>query len=320
MRAIRNVVFTKFALLFSAATAALALIAPMQAAALTTTAPGCGQSGPIVSGLWAGFNAATGAHAGCSTGTPTSVPPSGSGYAALGDSVAAGAGLPSNGASAVCPVSDQAYPALVAASLGQNYQTYACGGATVGDLFTEQHLSGTSQDVPPQLSRMFAASKPSRISITAGANDVYWPSYVRKCYISTCGTAADRTVVNGLITTMRAKLAYALSDIRRHSGSTLPRVVVTGYYRPLSPACAGVQTGITATEINWLNSETDALNQALSATTTAYSFVRFAPVSFSGHELCTTNPWIQGPTDPAPFHPTAAGQQVIAQAVLAKMQ
>ena len=36
--------------------------------------------------------------------------------------------------------------------------------------------------------------------------------------------------------------------------------------------------------------------------------------SFTGHELCTADPYVQGPGDPAPLHPTAAGELAIALA------
>ena len=36
--------------------------------------------------------------------------------------------------------------------------------------------------------------------------------------------------------------------------------------------------------------------------------------SFTGHELCTADPWVQGPGDPAPLHPTEAGELAIALA------
>ena len=35
---------------------------------------------------------------------------------------------------------------------------------------------------------------------------------------------------------------------------------------------------------------------------------------FSGHELCTSSSYVQGPSDPAPLHPNARGQLVIALA------
>ena len=35
---------------------------------------------------------------------------------------------------------------------------------------------------------------------------------------------------------------------------------------------------------------------------------------FTGHELCSADPYVQGPGDPAPLHPTAAGELAIALA------
>ena len=43
---------------------------------------------------------------------------------------------------------------------------------------------------------------------------------------------------------------------------------------------------------------------------------------FAGHELCTADPYVQGPDDPAPLHPTATGELAIAladQQALAKL-
>ena len=35
---------------------------------------------------------------------------------------------------------------------------------------------------------------------------------------------------------------------------------------------------------------------------------------FTGHQLCSGDPWVQGPGDPAPLHPTATGELAIALA------
>jgi hypothetical protein len=42
----------------------------------------------------------------------------------------------------------------------------------------------------------------------------------------------------------------------------------------------------------------------------------FTPVQprFDGHELCTSQPYVQGLRDNAPLHPTAAGELAIALA------
>jgi lysophospholipase L1-like esterase len=297
-------------------------ISPIASAATSDAV--CPDGGPITSGLWQGFSMATGMQPGCqsNTATPGSVPPptgSDHTYVALGDSVAAGLGLSpmQPGTNPACGVSSEAYPALVASALGRPYQTAACSGATMGDLFTEQHIDSTGQDIAPQINTAFANDKPSLITITAGANDVHWSDFIGKCYATTCGTTADQVTSAQLMVALRVKLAYALQDIRLRSAGSPPKVIVTGYYNPLSMACAQPQTGLTPDEITWLDSQGAALNQVLANTVSHYSFARFAPVDFSGHELCTSDPWVQGPQDAAPLHPTAEGQQAIARSVLA---
>jgi lysophospholipase L1-like esterase len=241
------------------------------------------------------------------------------GYVALGDSVAAGLGLLGTvpGSDPACGVTNQSYARLVAESLKTSYRTFACSGATAGDLRTEQHLTGTSRDIEPQLARAFAAGTPSLISITAGANDVQWNYFVNKCNTGNCGTLADRIAIAGLLGALRTKLSSSMRNISDRSNGHPPRVVLTGYYRMFSAACAQQQSNITAGEIAWLNKQTDALNRVLIDTAKDYrSFVRYAPVTFRGHELCTATPWVQGPQDKAPFHPTYSGQRIISKAVV----
>lgn len=245
------------------------------------------------------------------------------GYVALGDSVAAGLGAgptQSGTTDPACRVSTQAYPTVVASALGRQYRNVACSGATVGDLVTEQHLSGTTRDIEPQLDQAFAGGVPSLMTLTAGANDVRTQYFVRKCTTGTCGTGTDQVLARQLVTAMQLKLNYALRDIARRSGGSPPRVVITGYYYPLSLACTQQQSAITPSEVQWVNSQTDALNQALANTANNFSFVRYVPVDFRGHELCTTDPWVQGLQDPAPVHPTAQGQRAIARSVLGAMR
>jgi len=272
---------------------------------------------PIISGLWQGVNnLALGTDSGCVSATPSQQSTTGR-YVALGDSVAAGLGLPpAAGSDPACGVSTQAYPAQVAASLGMPYQNLACSGATAGDLVTEQHLSGTSRDIEPQLNMAFANGTPQLITITAGANDMYWQYFARQCYISTCGTATDQAITSWFRAVTAVKLGYALQSIQNRGGGSVPRVVLTGYYQPLSAACAQQLPAITSAESAWLNSQLASLNQTISSVSAGFSFARYAAVDFSGHELCTAQPWVQGINSNAPLHPTAAGQQAIAVAVL----
>ena len=56
-----------------------------------------------------------------------------------------------------------------------------------------------------------------------------------------------------------------------------------------------------------------ALNKVLAGGAQATSQISVQP-DFTGHALCDPGPYVQGAKDPAPFHPTAAGQLAIALA------
>lgn len=307
---------------------ALVITAPVSAATNRTE-----KCDPIASGLWAGVNLILDTNFGCKeksanknrTNQPNSTPkqpqkPQPSRYVALGDSVAAGIGLSPRtaGTDPACGTTNQAYPVRVANQLNIPHQNLACSGATAGDLVSEQHLSVTSRDIDPQLNQAFANGKPSLISVTAGANDTQWDAFLRKCYASECGTEADKAITTGLLTALELKLRYILNDINLRSNGKPPRVIFTGYYQPFANACAQQQTNVTRGELGWLSSQTRALNETIQDVVNDYSFARFAPVNFGGHELCSSEPWVQGVHAAAPFHPTARGQQAIANAVISQ--
>jgi len=53
------------------------------------------------------------------------------------------------------------------------------------------------------------------------------------------------------------------------------------------------------------------MNAVLEQGAQAFGFTSVRP-HFDGHELCTRQSWLQGMSDPAPFHPSAAGELAIA--------
>jgi lysophospholipase L1-like esterase len=203
----------------------------------------------------------------------------------------------------------------VAQTLNLKLSPATCSGAVTSDLYSKQTLSN-SQTIPAQLDTAFANGTPQLITITVGANDIHWSSYVGKCLVSTCGTWSDTAVATISRVEMQAKLAYVFYQIGQRSHGTPPRVVVTGYYNPVSPACTAVMPQLTANEISWLTSQEQSLNRAIKNTSSLFSFVTFAPVDFTGHDICSTSSWVQSPSGAAPLHPTAAGQAVIAKSVL----
>lgn len=246
-------------------------------------------------------------------------------YVALGDSVAAGLGLPlianATTQDATCGRSSQSYAYEVGRQLGRPTTLLACSGATAGDLNTQQGIDGPNP--PAQIRSAFANGTPGLISITAGANDSYWQRFIQKCYTSTCGSRSDTVIANTALRLMQAKYQVAMENIRIRAAanaSPTPMVVLTGYYNPLSQACLAqpaLSSRLTQAELTWLTGSINALNKTISDMAASYSgFARYAAVDFSGHDLCSAEPWIQGLSDAAPVHPTTAGQQAIARSVL----
>jgi lysophospholipase L1-like esterase len=234
----------------------------------------------------------------------------------LGDSVAAGVGLPAASSTddPRCGRSSQAYAYKVAQVTGLTLTHAACSGATAGDLVSKQRLDGPN--IAAQLDTAFAGGVPKVISITAGANDVHWLDIVKTCYATNCNNANVRGGFDLAQYAVSAKYAAALAYIQWLSrGATPPKVVITGYYNPVSAACASVVPQFTPGELSWMSSAVAQMNTTLRKAATGYSNVTFAPVDFTGHDICSASPWVQGQSDLTPFHPNAAGQQAMAASV-----
>jgi len=296
---------------------------------MTGAASAQSQPNPIWCGLWTGANlnvtsiphcASSNAGSTNSNNQNTTPPASGT-YASLGDSVAAGLGLPlsSNPTSSdtQCGRSPFGYPGIVAANLNLPLQNLACSGATAGDLVTQQRTSGPNPSA--QLNIAFAGGTPRLITITAGANDVHWQDFIRACYTTDCTSSMYTTLANTYLSVLRLKLQYVFSSIQSRSSGAPPQVIVSGYYNPVSTACSTITPQITPAELSWIQQQTSALNSTIQNTTAAYSFAKFVPLNFTGHDACSSDPWVQGMQDAAPFHPTIRGQQAIANAIISAL-
>lgn len=242
-------------------------------------------------------------------------------YAALGDSVAAGVGLPSPVAVPAeqvrCGRTTESYPFLVAARLGTNVTDVTCSGATAGDLFTAQR-SG-SPNLPPQLDTAFANGTPQIMTITAGANDLNWQQFLYICYRANCATPTQTALSNTQLAALKLKLHTLFTDIQLRSDFAPPTVLYTGYYNPVSTSCQGIIPSISNTEVTWITERVNRLNATIADVAGHYSFVRFVPINFTGHDLCSSQSWVQGLNDPQPIHPTTAGQQAIANSVISAL-
>jgi lysophospholipase L1-like esterase len=252
-------------------------------------------------------------------------------YVALGDSVAAGLGLPlvSNATTEdmACGRSSEAYSTTVANGINAQLSkvhlqlassNVACQGAAVGSLTQAQTLGSTT--VQPQLDKAFSAGTPALLTLTIGANDVHWSSFLGACFsAANCDTPDNTAAAQAYIATMQSQLAATLAGIRDRSAYGIaPLTVVTGYYNPISMHC--VNSNLSADEVSWLTSMTADFNTALQAAAhTAGAFTRFAPIDFTDHDICSSDPWVQRPGvsgEPAAFHPNAQGQKAMGDAVL----
>jgi hypothetical protein len=99
-----------------------------------------------------------------------------------------------------------------------------------------------------------------------------------------------------------------------HYQTPLPHVIVVF---PLSSINCSDLSGINVSELGWGRQQQVDLNNALEQIVSHFSYARFATIDFAGHELCTSDPWVQGLNDSAPYHPTDAGQVEFANQVIA---
>ena len=251
------------------------------------------------------------------TQTPTKAAVQGS-YVALGDSVAAGVGLSDPSDSSACDRTNQAYANTVAAGLNLKLTNLACSGATLpAGILGSQNVNNLM--APTQLADLFALPKPNLISLTIGANDAGWTTVIASCYTGVCGTSADSAGVNARLAVMSNNLKTALAGIQTHYGASVPHVVVTGYHQvfPVTSGSCADLTGVDAAEQAWGRQQQAALNATIQSVVSGFSFAVFAPVDFTGHELCSSSSWVQGLGDKEPYHPTADGQAEYARQVVA---
>ena len=241
-------------------------------------------------------------------------------YIALGDSVAAGVGLTPDSGSSACDRTDQSYAHIIASDKHYSLTNLACSSATLAEGINGGQTVNQLL-IKPQLTQLYAVKNPKLITLTIGANDSGWLQLLGKCYQSECGGAIDRAVFQQQVASMQTSLTDTLKQIRAHY-SVAPTIVVAGYYRvfpeQVTATCTDL-TGIDAQELAWGREMQDSLNNAVWTAVSDAGAINYAQGDFTGHELCTDDPWVQGLTDKQPYHPTAQGQIVIAKQVEAQV-
>jgi lysophospholipase L1-like esterase len=253
----------------------------------------------------------------------------------IGDSTAAGEGNPlvahPGRDDRACRRSQDSYAHTLQTATGSQVLNLACSSATVGSgLLGPQTVHGTV--VPAQVGRLKAVSSAQAVIVSIGANDVGWTDFVRYCAVAPqCGNRVDEQLFHSRIDRFKvqyAQLLQQLAELPRH-----PSVIVNQYYDPLGPSVdclepsvargsspspsssASSPPGGLAGNVDTLRSEIAQLNAVLANGATAFHDLVVRP-DFTGHTVCSAQPWVQGADAAAPLHPTSAGELAIAAADL----
>ncbi|MEU9129620.1 SGNH/GDSL hydrolase family protein [Kitasatospora sp. NPDC048540] len=265
-------------------------------------------------------------------------------YVALGDSYAAGAGVPGQSAG-LCLRSDHNYGHLVAAALKSSaYTDTTCSAAKIKAITSAQYDAFIRVN-DPQIDSVTADTE--LITVGIGGNDLGTSDLGIADVIATCiggavvnplGTPCKDHYADGhwdwsswswqwgtdtlrqRIDAARPQLADALQRI--HAKAPKAKVLLVGYPSVLPDDewnCVGRQP-VTVGDVAYLRGVLGSLNSMLASTAAANgtTYVDTATPT-KGHDICSDDRWIEG-TIPhslaVPFHPNATGEAVMSRAVL----
>jgi lysophospholipase L1-like esterase len=251
-------------------------------------------------------------------------------YVGLGDSYAAGPGIPLQIEPFGCAKSDHNYAHLAAPRLAQSaFRDPTCSGAKTTHMTTSQGVSPGPN--PPQFNSLDADTQ--IVSLTIGGNDIGFSSIAQDCFsLTPAGSPTapggspckDKYTVNGQdevsrrIAETAPKVGQVLTDI--HTRSPLARVFVVNYSAILphtGPGC-WPQLPLAEGDVPWLRAKQEELNTMLADQAAANTAVLVDVYAQSiGHDACQmpTVRWVEPatPSSPAaPVHPNIWGMQAMA--------
>jgi len=247
-------------------------------------------------------------------------------------------------ADTACQRSSDAYAEVLAAATGWGVENLACASASISDGLLTPQFGRRPVTPAPQVGVLKSINSLEAVIVSIGANDIGWADFLKYCYgLSRCDDQVSERLMQNRLDTFRlqyAQLLQQLADL-----PTRPGVIITGYYDPFGdtfdcPALTDPQAPEPAppgygfapdtaeddpaqkagTKVEPLRSILAQLNQVLEQGADAFgSDFDFVLPTFEGHALCSAQPWVQGLSEPHPFHPNAAGELAIAAAQLPKL-
>jgi lysophospholipase L1-like esterase len=234
----------------------------------------------------------------------------------IGDSTAAGAGLPwvpdPSATDKACGRSSESYAADLASANGWKVLNLACDSATIPDGLLGPQVQG-GQSVPAQIASASDVKDPSVVIVSVGADDLQWSTILEVCAVSsTCDNRASAAYFQQKLhafSTSYLQLLIRLGSLPGH-----PQIIINRYYDPFGGDVSCItRQGLTAAKVRTLSTWLGALNKVLAKGAAQFGFLSPQP-SFAGHGICSRQPYVQDLSASAPFHPTALGQMAIALA------
>lgn len=256
---------------------------------------------------------------------------------ALGDSFSSGEGVPpflpgsALAGENTCHRSARAWPLLAARVLVYSSKSLACSGARLADVLEDRAGRREPERRVAQVHRLAGLTGVDLVTLSVGGNDAGFGRVLATCaLLPRCDLwfrRDGRDRVREQAERLAAPLAAAYRAIRRAAPDAA--LLVLDYPR-LFPSQPGRRTcaafGLLGrAELRFLDDETRALDRVI-ARAAAAARVRFVEVedALAGHELsCGEHDWINHLRLGAPleyaFHPTAEGQEALADSTVAAL-
>ncbi|MFD8755936.1 SGNH/GDSL hydrolase family protein [Kitasatospora sp. NPDC059577] len=270
-------------------------------------------------------------------------------YVALGDSYAAGAGVPGQSAG-LCLRSDRNYGHLVAGALkAGTYTDVTCSAAKIKAM-TQPQYDAFIRVNDPQFDALTADT--DLVTLGIGGNDLAASDLGLGELVATCiagavvnplGTPCKDVYHHGYWDWSTWSWRYGNDDLAERIGSTITpqiattlrqihakapnaKVLLVGYpsVLPADGSTCVLRQPVTPGDVEYMYGVLTKLNAALRSTAAANgaTYVDTATPTV-GHDVCSDDRWIEGalPGSPAvPFHPNATGEKAMADAVLAALR
>lgn len=232
-------------------------------------------------------------------------------YVALGDSFAAGLGLPpQETGTPACGRSSANYASQLAADLStESFTDASCAGASTDDFLRAQP---TDDDPDPAPQRAALSRGTDLVTLSLGANDFDILGRI----VNTCPFAAEsdpdgspcRDQLSGPDDPL-ARAAQLVTPLTRvlsgvHAAAPRARVVVVGYPTYLDDrTCA--QIGFTENDARYATAVFTAIDtaQRQAAKRSGAEFLDVRRLT-EGHDICAADPWVAG-FDPEVYAPAA---------------